>query len=118
MYKGSVKTSMFLQHTRAASVLISHAIVLPNVFQIDRFDFKNEVLLSPGKNCIVFVILSFLTLMVLCVQVGTRRYMAPEIMDGSIEATIFESFRKVDMYALALVIWEVATVCSPAEGET
>lgn len=43
--------------------------------------------------------------------------MAPEILDDSIKSSLFESLRKVDMYALALVFWEVATVCCPAEGK-
>nr|AEL12449.1 activin type II receptor S/T kinase [Helobdella sp. Austin] len=41
-------------------------------------------------------------------QVGTRRYMSPEVLDCTIS---FDkaSFLKVDMYAFALVVWEVLT---------
>uniref|UniRef100_A0A8D8UFU5 Serine/threonine-protein kinase receptor n=1 Tax=Cacopsylla melanoneura TaxID=428564 RepID=A0A8D8UFU5_9HEMI len=40
-------------------------------------------------------------------RVGTKRYMAPEILDESINMNCFESFKKADIYALGLVLWEV-----------
>ena len=41
-------------------------------------------------------------------RVGTKRYMSPEILDGSIENDkTFESYKRVDIYAFSLVIWEV-----------
>merc|ERR1712029_22614 len=41
-------------------------------------------------------------------RVGTKRYMSPEILDGSIEqGKTFESYKQVDVYAFSLVIWEV-----------
>lgn len=40
-------------------------------------------------------------------RVGTKRYMAPEILDDSIIDDTFESFRRVDMYAYGLVLWEI-----------
>ena len=39
---------------------------------------------------------------------GTKRYMAPEILDGSINYTKFDSYKMVDMYCFGLIIWEVA----------
>ncbi|CAI4228915.1 unnamed protein product [Auanema sp. JU1783] len=39
-------------------------------------------------------------------QVGTRRYMAPELLEGATEFTV-SAYRKIDVYALSLVIWEV-----------
>lgn len=39
-------------------------------------------------------------------QVGTRRYMAPEVLRGAITFN-HESFIAVDMYAFALVAWEL-----------
>ncbi|VDK46245.1 unnamed protein product [Anisakis simplex] len=39
-------------------------------------------------------------------QVGTRRYMSPEVLEGATEFTAF-AFRQIDVYACALVIWEV-----------
>lgn len=40
-------------------------------------------------------------------RVGTKRYMAPEILDESINMTCFDALRKADIYALGLVFWEV-----------
>ena len=44
-------------------------------------------------------------------QVGTRRYMAPEVLEGAI---IFsrDQFFRIDMYAFALVLWELASRCA------
>ncbi|XP_047476184.1 activin receptor type-1-like [Penaeus chinensis] len=44
-------------------------------------------------------------------RVGTKRYMSPEVLNESINMTVFESFRKVDIYALGLVLWEVCRRC-------
>ena len=41
-------------------------------------------------------------------KVGTKRYMAPEVLDDSIQMDCFESFKRVDVWALGLVLWEVA----------
>lgn len=40
-------------------------------------------------------------------RVGTKRYMAPEMLDESINMSCFDALRKADIYALALVFWEV-----------
>ncbi|XP_064926200.1 activin receptor type-1C isoform X3 [Columba livia] len=45
-------------------------------------------------------------------RVGTRRYMAPEILDDVMNMNIFESFKRADMYSLGLVYWEIARRCS------
>lgn len=42
---------------------------------------------------------------------GTKRYMAPEILDGTINVTSFESYRLVDMYCFGLIMWEMARRC-------
>jgi len=39
-------------------------------------------------------------------QVGTRRYMAPEVLEGATEFSAF-AFRQIDVYAAALVVWEL-----------
>ncbi|KAH9506676.1 Activin receptor type-2A [Dermatophagoides farinae] len=44
-------------------------------------------------------------------QVGTRRYMAPEVLEGAINFTR-DSFLKIDMYACGLVLWELVSRCS------
>lgn len=40
-------------------------------------------------------------------RTGTRRYMAPEILDDSFDSKQFESFKRADIYALGLVFWEI-----------
>lgn len=42
---------------------------------------------------------------------GTKRYMAPEILGGTINAFVFESYKMVDIYAFSLIMWEVARRC-------
>ncbi|XP_065189266.1 uncharacterized protein LOC135819890 [Sycon ciliatum] len=49
-------------------------------------------------------------------MVGEARYKAPEVLDGSISRSSFEEFRAADVYSLALIIWELAHACSPANG--
>ncbi|XP_007888097.2 activin receptor type-1 isoform X1 [Callorhinchus milii] len=41
-------------------------------------------------------------------RVGTKRYMAPEILDESIQVNLYDSYRRVDIWAFGLVLWEVA----------
>ncbi|XP_065818367.1 activin receptor type-2A [Labrus bergylta] len=48
-------------------------------------------------------------------QVGTRRYMAPEVLEGAINFQR-DSFLRIDMYALGLVLWELASRCKAADG--
>ncbi|XP_013165416.1 PREDICTED: activin receptor type-1-like [Papilio xuthus] len=38
---------------------------------------------------------------------GTKRYMSPEMLDQSMNVQCFDAYRKCDVYALALVVWEV-----------
>ncbi|XP_029314906.1 activin receptor type-1C [Cottoperca gobio] len=45
-------------------------------------------------------------------RVGTKRYMAPEILDETINTNGFESFKRADIYSLGLVFWELARRCS------
>ena len=44
----------------------------------------------------------------LLIRVGTRRYMAPEILNSTINTACFQSFKAADVYCLGLVMWEVA----------
>ncbi|XP_070185619.1 activin receptor type-1-like [Littorina saxatilis] len=41
-------------------------------------------------------------------KVGTKRYMAPELLAETLNPSFFDSFKCVDVYAFGLVIWEVA----------
>lgn len=45
-------------------------------------------------------------------RVGTKRYMAPEVLDESINEHSFESYKQADMYSFALVLWEIINRCS------
>jgi serine/threonine protein kinase len=46
-------------------------------------------------------------------QVGTLRYMAPEVLDGAVNLRDCESsLKQIDIYALGLVIWETASRCT------
>lgn len=44
------------------------------------------------------------------------RYMAPEVLDDSINMKHFESFKRADIYAMGLVFWEIASRCSMGGG--
>ncbi|CAH2002857.1 unnamed protein product, partial [Acanthoscelides obtectus] len=48
-------------------------------------------------------------------QVGTRRYMAPEVLEGAINFTS-DAFLRIDMYACGLVLWELASRCTAQDG--
>jgi len=41
-------------------------------------------------------------------KVGTRRCMAPEILDETINVHVFDSYRQADVYSFALVVWEIS----------
>ena len=46
-------------------------------------------------------------------RVGTKRYMAPEILAETMCTSNFEAFKQADMYAMGLVLWEIGrrTLC-------
>uniref|UniRef100_A0A8C3MSY1 Serine/threonine-protein kinase receptor n=1 Tax=Geospiza parvula TaxID=87175 RepID=A0A8C3MSY1_GEOPR len=50
-------------------------------------------------------------------QVGTRRYMAPEVLEGAINFQR-DAFLRIDMYAMGLVLWELASRSEPARPPT
>ncbi|XP_062236108.1 activin receptor type-2B-like [Platichthys flesus] len=67
-------------------------------------DFGLAVLFEPGKppgetHC----------------QVGTWRYMAPEVLEGAINFQR-DAFLRIDMYAMGLVLWELVSRCEAADG--
>ncbi|XP_060075572.1 activin receptor type-2B-like [Ylistrum balloti] len=47
--------------------------------------------------------------------VGTRRYMAPEVLEGAISFNR-DAFLRIDMYACGLVMWELLSRCSGSDG--
>uniref|UniRef100_UPI003AAFFFC6 activin receptor type-2B-like n=1 Tax=Centroberyx gerrardi TaxID=166262 RepID=UPI003AAFFFC6 len=48
-------------------------------------------------------------------QVGTRRYMAPEVLEGAINFQR-DAFLRIDMYSLGLVLWELVSRCKASDG--
>lgn len=42
--------------------------------------------------------------------------MSPEALDASVSLQDPESFKQIDMYALALVLWEIASRCPANDG--
>lgn len=40
-------------------------------------------------------------------RVGTKRYLAPEILDGVMNTKIFDAFKRADIYSFGLVLWEI-----------
>ncbi|KAJ1350212.1 hypothetical protein KIN20_005950 [Parelaphostrongylus tenuis] len=51
---------------------------------------------------------------------GTVRYLSPEILDEKTESSRFEFYRAADMYAVGLLIWEIArrTTCPSGPPST
>ena len=45
-------------------------------------------------------------------RVGTKRYMAPEVLDETINLNHFDAYKRADVYALGLVFWEIARRCN------
>lgn len=43
--------------------------------------------------------------------------MSPEALDASVNLQDTESFKQIDMYALALVLWEIASRCTAHDGK-
>lgn len=44
-------------------------------------------------------------------RVGTKRYMAPEVLDQTLNTAQFESFKMSDIYSVGLVFWEMCRRC-------
>ena len=45
-------------------------------------------------------------------KVGTKRYSAPEVLDESLNADHFDSWKRADVYSLGLVFWELGRRCN------
>eukprot|EP00095_Tigriopus_kingsejongensis_P002260 maker-scaffold633_size121756-snap-gene-0.23 protein:Tk02260 transcript:maker-scaffold633_size121756-snap-gene-0.23-mRNA-1 annotation:"transforming growth factor-beta receptor type" len=41
-------------------------------------------------------------------KVGTKRYLAPEILNGTLDMNHFDSWKRADVYSLGLVFWELS----------
>ncbi|XP_053548023.1 bone morphogenetic protein receptor type-1A isoform X2 [Bombina bombina] len=44
-------------------------------------------------------------------RVGTKRYMAPEVLDESLNKNHFQAYIMADIYSFSLIIWEMARRC-------
>ena len=49
-------------------------------------------------------------------RVGTVRYLAPEVLEDTLDTRKFDAYRCTDIYALGLVFWEIAHRCQFAGG--
>ena len=47
-------------------------------------------------------------------KVGTKRYLAPEILDDSIDQDSLEAWKQADVYSIGLVFWEIGEFCQYA----
>lgn len=45
-------------------------------------------------------------------RVGTKRYLAPEVLDETININHFDSFKRADIYSFGLCIWEISRRCN------
>ncbi|CAL8080111.1 unnamed protein product [Calicophoron daubneyi] len=46
-------------------------------------------------------------------QIATPRYMAPELLNDSVDPFCFEAHQRADVYALSLILWELITWSFP-----
>ena len=49
-------------------------------------------------------------------QVGTARYMAPEVLEGAISFDR-EAYFRIDVYAFSLILWELTSRTKTLNGE-
>lgn len=82
----------------------SKNVLLKNDLTACIADFGLALIFSPGKPCGDTH-----------GQVGTRRYMAPEILEGAINFTR-DAFLRIDVYACGLVLWELVSRCTAHGG--
>ena len=45
------------------------------------------------------------------IRVGTKRYMAPEVLAYQLDSRNFAAFKMADMYSFGLVLWEITGRC-------
>ncbi|CAH2034939.1 unnamed protein product, partial [Iphiclides podalirius] len=50
-------------------------------------------------------------------RVGTKRYMAPEVLDESMDSRQFDPYKRSDVYSFGLVLWEMARRCGAMPDE-
>uniref|UniRef100_A0A182JPZ3 Serine/threonine-protein kinase receptor n=1 Tax=Anopheles christyi TaxID=43041 RepID=A0A182JPZ3_9DIPT len=68
-----------------------------------RYEYRGEITLAETKSIN---------------EVGTVRYMAPEVLEGAVNLRDCESaLKQIDVYTLALVLWELANRCEDFNPE-
>ncbi|XP_073955911.1 TGF-beta receptor type-1 babo isoform X2 [Choristoneura fumiferana] len=50
-------------------------------------------------------------------RVGTKRYMAPEVLDETMDTRQFDPYKRSDVYSFGLVVWEMARRCGAMPDE-
>ncbi|KAJ0184069.1 hypothetical protein K1T71_000492 [Dendrolimus kikuchii] len=50
-------------------------------------------------------------------RVGTKRYMAPEVLDETMDTRQFDPYKRSDVYSFGLVLWEMARRCGKMPDE-
>lgn len=69
------------------------------------------------KVCVcVSVYLRYVLPVISVLQVGTARYMAPEVLEARLNLENIESFKQADIYSMALVLWEMTSRCEAVGG--
>lgn len=51
-------------------------------------------------------------------RIGTRRYMAPEILTDQMDFSLFTSFTEADIYSMSLCFWEIMRRCHECNAPT
>ena len=95
---GQLKPAIAHRDFKSKNVLLKHDLTACIA------DFGLALVFEPGKPCGDTH-----------GQVGTRRYMAPEVLEGAINFTR-DAFLRIDVYACGLVLWELLSRCSGHGG--
>ena len=118
----SLEAMLILSHTASAGLVHLHTELIGshNKPAIAHRDIKSKNILvkSDGTCCIADLGLAVIhsqreNLLDLGSnsKVGTKRYMAPELLDESLDMHDYDSFKKSDVYSYGLVLWELARRC-------
>lgn len=107
-------------HRLAASLIAGlaylHSEFSPGKPAVAHRDIKSlNILVKDNGECVVadfgLAITSDESLDGVKIQVGTRRYMSPEVLDNKLNVTQFDEVKAADIYSVGLVLWEMARRC-------